>query len=322
MSQQPSIFQSLYPNHISNSVSSFLAFDMPLNQSQWVQDLGKAHHAYDESLSLGALLSLLRGNSVANLNDLSLQAQRTSLAQMHFINNSLGNVPSLESALVNGEVNGSFVLAEHAVQSLRSAQNVLTVSNPRTDERSLQSQRQAIEDCNPIKLTLYISDDDGKLNENQIFLRQNIELFRATEKDILCLTRGKNKPIVLYQVGIRCCHCSHVPAGRRKKGSTYFPSNLMGLYQAAQNLSVEHLQSGLCTELPPDAKERFVVFASGKKSGASSAGKKYWAEAGRKLGLIDTDDGIRFASDRVDDRQTRESADYVGQRPAMTDRSA
>jgi CMP-N-acetylneuraminic acid synthetase len=294
---------------------------MPLNQYQLVQDIGRAHHVYDETRSLGALLSLLRGNSVANFNDLSLQAQRTSLAQMHFINNSLGNFPSLESASVNGEVNGSFVLAEH-IQSLRNAQNVSTVSNPRTDEPSLQNQRQDIEDCNAVRLTLYISDDDVKLNENQIFLRQNIELFRATQKDILCITRGKNKPIVLHQVGIRCCHCSHVPAGRRKKGSTYFPSNLIGLYQAAQNLCVEHLQSGLCTELPPDVKERFVAFASGKKSGASSAGKKYWAEAGRKLGLIDTDDGIHFASDRVDDRQTWESADYVGQRAAMADRFA
>ncbi len=317
VSQQPSIFQSLYPSQISNSVSSFPAFDRPLNQYQWVQNLGRTHHVYDETRSLGALLSLLCGNSIANFNDLSLQAQRTSLAQMHSINNSLGNFPLLESASVNGEVNRSFVLAEHAVQSLRNAQNVSTASNPRTDEPSLQIQRQDIDDCNPTKLTLYITDDDGKLNENQIFLRQNIELFRATQKEIFCITRGKNKPIVLNQVGIRCCHCSHVPAGRRKKGSTYFPSNLIGLYQAAQNLCVEHLQSGRCTELPPDVKERFVAFASGKKSGASSAGKKYWAEAGRKLGLIDTDDGIHFALDRVDDRQTRESADYVGRRDSL-----
>jgi hypothetical protein len=88
----------------------------------------------------------------------------------------------------------------------------------------------------------------------------------------------------------------------------------MGLYQAAQNLSVEHLQSGLCPELPPDVKERFSRYASGKRSSVSGAGKKYWAEAGRRMGLIDTDDGIRFASDRVDFRQSRESF-YGGQRP-------
>jgi hypothetical protein len=311
MPQQPSIFQPLHPDvgSISNSVSSLpgLGIDMPLNQFQMFQNLSRAHRVHNEANSLGAFLSSLRGNSPANpFNGISLQAQRASLALTPHVRNTLGNSPSRNNIFVDGKVNDLLALA----QSLRSVQYLSTVSNPRTREGSLESQGQDNEDCNPIKLTLYVSSDDGKLNENQIFLRRNVELFRASEKDILCITRGKNKPIVLHQVGIRCCHCSHVAAGRRKKGSTYFPSNLMGLYQAAQNLSVEHLQSGLCTELPPDVKERFSRYASGK----SGAGKKYWAEAGRMMGLIDTDDGIRFASDRVDLRQSRESS-YGGQRP-------
>ncbi len=316
MPQQPSIFQALHPDlsSIFNSVSSLpgLGIDMPLNQFQIFQDLSRAHQFY-EANSLGAFQSSLRGNSPADpFNGLSLQAQRTSLALMPHVRNTLGNSPSGNHIFVDGKRSGSFVLA----QSLGSVQNVSTVAYPRTHEGSFQSQGQDNEDCNPIKLTLYISDDDGKLNENQIFLRRNVELFRASENDILCITRGENKPIVLYQVGIRCCHCSHVAAGRRKKGSTYFPSNLIGLYQAVQNLSVEHLQSGLCTELPPDVKERFSRYASRKKSGRSGAGKMYWAEAGRRMGLIDTDDGIRFASDRVDFRQPRA---YSGQRP-VTDK--
>jgi hypothetical protein len=75
--------------------------------------------------------------------------------------------------------------------------------------------------------------------------------------------------------------------------------------------SVEHLQSSLCTELSPNVREQFSMYTSGKRSGA---GKKYWAKAGRTLGLIDTDDGIRFASDLVDFRQSRESS-YGGRRP-------
>jgi hypothetical protein len=294
-------------------------FNIPLNQYQRVQDLSRAPHVYDEASSLGALLPSHRGNRIANpLDDNLLEARLTSLAHMHFINNSVESFPvrdtaSLLSLSRNSEVNGSFLLS----QSLRSAQALSTVSDPRT-EGSLQSQIQSNTGHKAVSLTLYIPDDDGKLSENQIFLRQNIELFRATELDILSLTRGKNKPIVMNQVGIRCCHCKHVPVGRRKKGSTYFPSTLMGLYQAAQNLSVEHLQSGLCNELPPDVRERFSGFASGKKCGVSGAGKKYWAEAGRTLGLVDTDDGIRFARDRLDDRQTRE---YVEQRPATDGQS-
>lgn len=142
-------------------------------------------------------------------------------------------------------------------------------------------------------MTLYTPEDNGRLSDHHILLRKQIEIFCATHDDILSITRGKNKPIILHQVGLRCRHCSHLPAGRRKKGATYFPSAVMGIYQAAQNLSVEHLQSGLCTELPPYLRESFSNLASGR-SIVSGVGKKYWAEAGRKLGLVDTDDGIRF----------------------------
>ncbi len=301
MSQQPSLFQSVYPN--LTSVASLPLFDLPLNQYPLVQYA----HVHDSTNHLSNLLSPLdRSNIASPLNDLSLHVQRASIAQLHCINNALGHFPFRDVASIHSERHDFFDLTK----TPSIAQALSAVSHPVRPDISLHSQTRDHEKHNAVRLTLYIASDDGKLNKNQIFLRQNIELFRATEKDILSLTRGKNKPIVLHQVGIRCCHCSHVPVGRRKKGSTYFPSNLIGLYQAAQNLSVEHLQSGLCTELPPDVRERFAEFASGKKCGVSGAGKKYWAEAGRRMGLIDTDDGIRFAWDRVDDRQTRESADY------------
>ncbi len=146
---------------------------------------------------------------------------------------------------------------------------------------------------------LYTPEDEGKLSEHQILLRRQIEYFRATQDDILTLMRGRNKPIVLQQVGLRCRHCSHLAVGKRKKGATYFPSSIMGTYQAAHNIGVEHLKSGVCPALPRDVRERLVGYESGTLGPrvASGTGKKYWAEAGRKMGLSDTVDGIRFASD-------------------------
>lgn len=142
-------------------------------------------------------------------------------------------------------------------------------------------------------LTLFIPEDRRKLNENQIFLRQQLEAFPASQDDISSQTHGKSKPIALRQVGIRCRHCSHLPVIRRNKASTYFPSNLMGIYQAAQNISVEHLQSGLCPSLPSDIKNQFSRFGP-RKILASCGGKKYWAYAAGVLGLFDTDAGIRL----------------------------
>ncbi len=150
-------------------------------------------------------------------------------------------------------------------------------------------------------LLLAIGADRGKLNDHQIFLRRQIEVFRATATDIQSHTRAKNKPLVLGQVGIRCRHCRQLAPGRRRKASTYFPSALIGIYQAAHNLSVEHLQGGACPVLPQDIREELMRLGERKPGGASLAGKLHWADAGMRLGLVDTDDGIRFAEDDVVD---------------------
>jgi hypothetical protein len=79
-----------------------------------------------------------------------------------------------------------------------------------------------------LPVTIALSGDKAKLSEHQVLLRLNIEVFRATKADVSSYTRGRNKPITLHQVGIRCKHCSHLPADQRQKGSTYFPATLIG----------------------------------------------------------------------------------------------
>lgn len=60
--------------------------------------------------------------------------------------------------------------------------------------------------CSGIHLGL--SDDKYWLSELQVFLRANFaEAFGATEEDIAAPMHGRNKPIALGQVGIRCIHC-------------------------------------------------------------------------------------------------------------------
>jgi hypothetical protein len=140
--------------------------------------------------------------------------------------------------------------------------------------------------------------DEYKLSEHQNFLRQQIEAFQATEDDVMTHTRGRNKPVQLGQVGIRCRHCAHIPVSRRQKGSTYFPSNKLGIYQAAQNMSTAHIQCGLCTEMPEEIKLKFMEIMSAKKPNCSNgAGRPYWAQSATQLGLVDTEEGIRFIRD-------------------------
>uniref|UniRef100_A0A7S3L346 Uncharacterized protein n=1 Tax=Amphora coffeiformis TaxID=265554 RepID=A0A7S3L346_9STRA len=138
--------------------------------------------------------------------------------------------------------------------------------------------------------------DHLKLSAHQVFLRKQIEAFRAGKDETSTHTRGRNKPICIDQVGIRCRHCAHLPISRRQKGSTYFPSSLQGIYQASQNMSTTHMQCGLCDHMPNEIKNEFSRLLATKVS-SSGAGRPYWAESAASLGLVDTEDGIRFVED-------------------------
>jgi hypothetical protein len=149
-----------------------------------------------------------------------------------------------------------------------------------------------------LPICLARSVDEYKLSDHQTLLRQQIEAFQATEDDVMTHTRGRNKPIHVGQVGIRCRYCAHKPVSRRQKGATYFPSNKLGIYQAAQNMSTAHIQCGLCTEMPEAIKMKFIEIMSDKKPNCSNgAGRPYWAQSATQLGLVDTEEGIHFIRD-------------------------
>ena len=150
----------------------------------------------------------------------------------------------------------------------------------------------------PSKLPFCVAQpaDKYKISEHQLFLRFQIEAFAATDDDVSTHVRGRNRRIMLGQVGIRCRHCAHLPASRRQKGAAYFPANTMGLYQAAQNMSTSHIQCGLCPEMPEFIKETFKGLIA-IKSYSSGAGRPYWSKTAKDMGLVNTADGIRFIRD-------------------------
>ncbi len=143
---------------------------------------------------------------------------------------------------------------------------------------------------------LALPDDGLWLSPQQVFLRQQILVFRASKSDISTHKRGRNKPVVVGQVGIRCRHCAHIPVVRIQKGSLYFPATIHGLYQAAQNMSTIHLQCGLCSEMPELVRQKFSFLLSIKGT-SSGAGRPHWEKAARKVGLVDSPNGIRFIRD-------------------------
>lgn len=57
-----------------------------------------------------------------------------------------------------------------------------------------------------------------------------------------------------------------------------------------------HMQCGLCSQMPDEIKNEFSRLLATKVS-SSGAGRPYWTESAKSLGLVDTDEGIRFFDD-------------------------
>ena len=146
---------------------------------------------------------------------------------------------------------------------------------------------------NPNAVTLYTPEDDQSLSQYQCVVRKQIELFEAGPIDVDTNAQGRNKPIMLGQVGIRCLHCSMIHPKRRTRGATYYPSKFSGFYQAAQNMSSGHLCEH-CPHVPEPLRRQLLILRERKSS--AGGGKDYWAAAIKGLGVIeDTEHGmLRF----------------------------
>lgn len=138
---------------------------------------------------------------------------------------------------------------------------------------------------------LYVPTDDDSVNAYQCFARKQIELFEATHDDVNAGAQGRNKPIILGQVGIRCIHCSNLHPRFRNRAAVYYPSKLSVMYQAAQNIVVSHLPE-LCESFSTDLRQHLMTLDN-KRSGVGG-GKNYWCDAARAQGVCDTEKGLRF----------------------------
>lgn len=140
-------------------------------------------------------------------------------------------------------------------------------------------------------LPLFMSCDEESLSEFQCLVRKQIQLFEARSEDVESNAKGRNKPIVIGQVGIRCRHCSVLSPKSRARGATYYPAKLNGLYQAAQSMASGHLCYH-CQHIPADIRQELLVLKERKSS--AGGGKKYWGDGVRVLGVIEDDSGLRF----------------------------
>ena len=143
---------------------------------------------------------------------------------------------------------------------------------------------------------LYIKCDNESLSQYQCTVRKQIEVFEAGHEDVQTNAQGRNKPIVLGQVGIRCRHCAMLPVQQRARAAVYYPSKLTGVYQAAQNMASHHflLENG-CQHIPDIVRNDLMSFDPKKRRKSSSGGGKiYWANALSAQGVYEDENVLRF----------------------------
>jgi hypothetical protein len=141
---------------------------------------------------------------------------------------------------------------------------------------------------NPI---LYVTSDDRFLSEYQCLVRKQIEVFEVGPDELGSNAQGRNKPIVAGQVGVRCRHCSTIPTRHRTRGASYYPAQLKGIYQAAQNMASAHLLER-CQLIPEDLRMELARLHNSKS--LAGGGKPYWAKSAASLGIVEVDGTIRF----------------------------
>lgn len=147
-------------------------------------------------------------------------------------------------------------------------------------------------------VSVYLPRDGESLSPYQCLLRQQLEFFEASHEDA-SVVQGRNKPVSLYQVGLRCRHCARVDVVQRTAGSTYYPTRLDSIYQSGQNVAKHHFDAkGGCPSIPREIQHIMSELAhevKGRKGKSSKGGGKvYWAEAAREVGIVETSNGLEF----------------------------
>jgi hypothetical protein len=169
---------------------------------------------------------------------------------------------------------------------------------------SLQDSTAATVLTGRLPLCMYLTCDDDHFTKFQCLLRKQIEFFETTSCPSILNPKkqGRNRAIVLGQVGLRCMHCRlSVMQEQASKGAVYYPSTLDGIYQAAQNMATHHYLADQCPNLPVSTKHDLMEYSKSHEK-KSTGGKQMWAKKAWALGVReDTIDGtLRFQ--RLEDR--------------------
>jgi hypothetical protein len=154
------------------------------------------------------------------------------------------------------------------------------------------------------RMLLLATEKDGSfLSPLHTFVRQQIEVFEASEEDVKQPAPGRRIPIQLKQVGLRCIHCKHQKARERKKRAVCYPSSVGRVYHSVSDMKFAHFP---CSQMPKEVLQRLSALkdeaqlqskldkgSGSKRHGSTNAcTAQYYHDSARELGMGDGRGGI------------------------------
>ena len=153
-----------------------------------------------------------------------------------------------------------------------------------------------------------LPEDSQHLYELHLLIRQQLEMFSASEDDVLMTQAGRRTRTVRGKVGIRCVHCTkaflNMPVQTRTwpPGAISYPVNIAGFYPVCSQKPQLHFEN--CPNMPQEIKGQLhrltnePTLRRQKSSDTNSiSASLYYAISAKRIGLIDVDGGIRFGRD-------------------------
>ncbi|KAL3827705.1 hypothetical protein ACHAXA_000578 [Cyclostephanos tholiformis] len=134
-------------------------------------------------------------------------------------------------------------------------------------------------------LLLAMPHDRHCLSETLCIVRNNVEVFTATENDINAPAPGRKRPIQVGQVGLRCVYCRMCHQRDRVKRATCFPSSIKRIYRAVIDMKLDHFKN--CPYVPAGLKARLDQLQAGSTRSTGMT-VQYFVKSARELGMSDS----------------------------------
>lgn len=141
-------------------------------------------------------------------------------------------------------------------------------------------------------LLLALPEDKVSLSETLCIVRENIEVFLATEKEVKAPAPGRKRPVLVGQIGLRCIHCRSATLQYDKvKRAVCFPSSLRRIYRTVIDMKLDHFKA--CKYVPDSLKIRLEELKNGNARSTGTT-MQYFVQAAQKMGMVDGVHGIRM----------------------------